>query len=105
MKELPILLYRDFWDVPRIFLASGEQSLLLFDCEFDKDVEDFGDEYKVFLMPELSEAELSGSWHGLSGKALRFLGEIPITEVGFDQTRRKFIQGEAITELLRRGAL
>lgn len=101
MKEVPIVQYRDFWDFPRIFLVSHEQSLFLFDCELDEDVEDFSSEYKVFLMPELSEADLSGSWNKLSERAIRFLGEIPVSEVRFDQTRRKFIEGEVVSELLK----
>ena len=102
MNKAYILQYREFWDVPRIFLVSFEQSLFLFDCHFDEEVEDFSNRYQVFLMPMLGEDSLSGSWCELSENAIRFLGEIPISEIKFDETRRKFIENETILKLLKR---
>ena len=51
--------------------------------------DDYEKAYKVFLMPDLSNEDLAGSWDDLSIKAKRFLGEIPISDVEFDATRRK----------------
>ena len=100
MKEAKIVQYRDFWDVPRIFLASFGHSLFLFDCKFSKESEDFNTEYEVFLMPELSENDLVGSWEGLANKALKFLGAIPVDAINFDETRRGSIKSEVISTLL-----
>lgn len=52
-------------------------------------------------MPYLEEQDLIGSWKRLPKKATRSLGEIPVQEVRFDETRRKFIEGEAVLKLLK----
>ncbi|HEX8267287.1 MAG TPA: hypothetical protein VF596_17950 [Pyrinomonadaceae bacterium] len=98
MKSIPIKQYRDFWDVPRIFLASKNDYLLLFDCKFDEKKEDYDDKYQVLVMPELTDNDLSDSWYHLSEKAVKYLGEIPINKVKFDKTDRQFIESEIVSE-------
>jgi hypothetical protein len=93
-----IISYRDFWDVPRIFLARHEGRVFLFDCPFDEDREDFADSYQVFLMPELAADALSGSWVGLSRQAVRHLGGVPVAQVTFDPTKRRQIDSTALAE-------
>jgi len=51
MAMIPIKQYRDFWDIPRIFLVEYGNSLFLFDCEFDEQKEDYGNVFHVYLMP------------------------------------------------------
>lgn len=101
MSTAYIQNYRDFWDFPKIFLVSFNGSLFLFDCKFSNDTEDFENKYQVFIMPELSENEINGSWYGLSDKSVKYLGEVPINQVQFDETRKKFINGEIITGLTK----
>jgi len=100
VKPAYIKQYRDFWDVPRIFLVVFDQSFFLFDCMFDPELEDFDDEYQVFVMPELGDADLAGSWKQLSEKSIRTLGKIKVSDVNFDETRRSFIDASAISQLL-----
>ena len=38
----PMLQYRDFWDVPRMFVLKRDETWLLFDCRFDDEVETRG---------------------------------------------------------------
>ncbi len=101
MREAYLRQYRDFWDYPRIFLVSFEGSSFLFDCKFDEKIEDYGNEYDVYSMPPLDDEALSGSWDRLIEKSIRLLGRIPIDQVRFDETRRSFIDGEVILQLLR----
>ena len=91
MNWLPIIEYRDFWDVPRIFFVRKNGVLLLFDCEFNDQKEDYSDEYKVYIMPELPAGE---SWKGIFERATEYLGNVPVDKVNFDETRRKFIQDD-----------
>ena len=98
MSLIRIDQYRDFWDFPRIFLASKNNCLLLFDCKFNEETEDYDDKYRVFIMPELSDNETSGSWYRLSEKAVKYLGEISVDRIKFDETRRHFIESEIISE-------
>ena len=63
----------------------------MFDCPFDNDLDDFPSSYKVYLMKDLTEEELDGSWEGLTKKSQRVLGNIPTEDVVFDPTREKEI--------------
>jgi hypothetical protein len=94
--------YRELWDVPRMFLATYRGRTVLFDCPFDEATEDYADSYRVYLMPELSEADLAGSWAELPGRAVAFLGEVSLAQVRFDSTRRKEVDASLLDELLVR---
>src|SRR2546421_11537120 len=91
--------YLGFWDVPRIFLVRHGGQLFLFDCPFDEGLDDYPETYAVYLMPELTEAELAGSWHRLAEKAVQRLGEIPVSAVQFDPTRRRQIDTAILNTL------
>jgi hypothetical protein len=99
-RPLPIVEYRDFWTILRMFLVRYESRLFLFDCEFDEEVEDFRDDFKIFLMPELSPEELDQAWLNLSRQSLRFCGCVPTASVNFDPTRREQVDAEAFVDLL-----
>lgn len=94
------ITYREFWDVPRVFLASYKGQTFLFDCRFDESEEDFKDHYEVHLMQALSPEDLSGDWQHLSERAKRHLGPAPIRNVVFDPTRRKAIDPRILDLLL-----
>ncbi len=100
MKRFAPILYRDFWDVPRIFLVEHKGVHFLFDCLFDESSEDFSGHYNVYLLPELGKFELEGSWAHLSKKAISSLGEIPIHQVSFDETKRKEIDVTLLENLI-----
>jgi hypothetical protein len=51
MAQLPIS-YRDFWDLPRIFVVRHQGRFLLFDCRFDEVLEDYPDEYRIHILPD-----------------------------------------------------
>jgi hypothetical protein len=101
MSDIQIKQYRDFWDVPRIFLVEFENLLLLFDCKFDEDKEDYRNNYEIFLMPDLSDNQLIGSWNELYKKSLKRIGEVFVSEVEFDETRRSYIDSEILFNLLQ----
>ena len=99
MKPWVPIQYRDFWDLPRIFIASYDRKLFLFDCPFDETAEDYPETYKVYILPGQREEELTGSWDKLHLRASHFLGEVPISKVEFDPTRRQGIQPSVLEEL------
>lgn len=92
--------YRDFYDVPRIFLVKHEGRLFLFDCPFDDELDEYSDSYRVYAMPPLSEADLEGSWENLPHLATGLLGTRPVNRVKFDSTKREAIDPAVIAELL-----
>lgn len=91
--------YREFWDVPRIFLARYEGKLFLFDCVFDETTEDFPDYYQVYQLPNLEPEELAGSWAHLSTKAILCFGKVPIQRIPFDASKRRNIASTILDEL------
>jgi hypothetical protein len=74
--------------------------------EFDDDEDDYSRFYKVYRLPFHSEEEIKSHpnyWMELD--AAEYLGQIPIAEVGLDETRRKSIEARAFeTWLSSRGA-
>jgi hypothetical protein len=79
------ITYRGYWDVPRIILARAGRSVFLLECLFDDDLDDYPDEYQVYLMPaDLDERSLPQDWGTLRGLAVRRLGVIPVGSVRFD---------------------
>jgi hypothetical protein len=56
---------------------------------FDDDLDDWEDQYRVYVLP--ADVELAGSWVDLELKAVRFLGRVPVETVRFDPRRRSQI--------------
>ncbi len=100
MNHWSTIHYRDFYDVPRIFIISYEGRQFLFDCPFDDDLDDYSPSYRVYAMPPLAEADLEGSWEHLPQLAISFLGTVPVNRAQFDPTRREAINTTIINELL-----
>jgi hypothetical protein len=100
--------YRDFWDVPRMFVVEVGGDTLLFDCPFDEDRDDYAPAYTVYQMPPLSDADLAGPWAGLPTRALRRLGTIDVPTVSFGSGGRSEVAWRAIEPFLaqvNRGSL
>jgi hypothetical protein len=94
------IIYRDFWDIPRLFIVRHLGRQYLFDCRFNESTEDFDEMYRLYVLPELPESELRGSWVDLAERAESYLGEIPTSAVKFDASRRRSIDPGIIDELL-----
>lgn len=97
MRSLASFSYREFYDVPRMIVLRRGGSLILLESMFEAGRDEYSDNYRVFVLPDI---ELQDSWEGLSSKATKFLGEIPICDVKFDSTLRKEIDPELIDRLL-----
>lgn len=93
--------YRDFYDLPRIFITTHDGKQYLFDCPFDDELDDYSDRYSVYQLPAILEVELQGSWERLPERAVGLLGAVPVSEVQFDPTKRERINTAVLEELLR----
>jgi hypothetical protein len=94
MNRWIAIKYRDFWDIPRIFFVEQGGQLYLFDCKFDRALDDYPETYEVFLMPSLTDADFAGSWADLWLRAVESLGRVPVSAVHFDPTRRAAIDAD-----------
>jgi hypothetical protein len=88
--------YGEFYDYPRMvrFEFSGEWYFL--SSSFDETRDEYPEVYEVYRLPFRSEEEFKANpyyWRDLS-KAVH-LGQIPIAEVGLDETRRRSIDAYA----------
>ncbi len=92
--------YRDFYDGPRIFLLRHDGHLLLLDSPFDDSIDEYSAFYNVYLMPELPQETLEGSWVHLRELASCQLGCIPVAAVEFDATRRYAIDTGSLEALV-----
>jgi hypothetical protein len=99
MSNRVAIKYMGFWDVPRIFIARHRGQTFLFDCAFDEELDDYPDSFKVYLLPDIQDHELPRDWTTLPGKAVRYLGEVPLKRVLFDPTKRQSIDSTILDEI------
>jgi hypothetical protein len=102
MNDRAPIRYRGFWDVPRIFLTQYRSQNFLFDCAFDEELDDYPEAYKVYSMPEIRDDELPKDWSLLLEKTTHYFGEVPVSRVQFDATRRASIDMGILDEILHR---
>jgi len=92
--------YRDFYDVPRIFVFESAGKTYLAECRYSEGVDDYERAYTLFEMPPLSQLALDASWENLSAQAIRKLGEIAVTKVVFDKSKRRQVNTDVFTGML-----
>lgn len=102
MSQWAPIQYREFWDVPRVFLVPYQGKWFLFDCPLDETTEDFPATYQVYVIPEPTGEELGGSWDKLHEKAIHNLGEVAISAVRFDPSKRREMDTSVLGELTAR---
>ena len=100
MVEIIPIKYRDFYDVPRMFVVSFHEKQFLFDCPFNEETEEYQNFYYVNLMPKLSEFDLEGSWDLLTEKAVLRLGSITVSDVNFDEIFRKYMNPAILYKII-----
>lgn len=93
-------IYREFYDVPRMILLQRGNLRILLESAFDTETDEYSNTYKVFVLPNISEEDLKGSWEGLASTATRLLGEIPVDDLDLDLSRRKEMDPVLIDNLL-----
>ena len=76
--------------MPRIFVVTLPDGLLVFDSPFSEALDDYEPEYSVYYLPWSEARRLHGRWNTLvEGAELR--GRIPVGAVEFNKTRRRMI--------------
>ena len=97
MGWIPIL-YRDFYDVPRAFIAEHEGTAYFFDCPFDAAFDDYPSSYMVYRLAPATKPTTEESWEGLSALG-QYVRNVLVAEITFDQTRRASIESAVYTSL------
>jgi hypothetical protein len=94
------IVYREFYDVPRVFLVSYMEYFFLFESLFNEEQDDYLKIYEVYLMPNLTQEEINGSWKDINQRAIRKICEVGIDEVKFDPTLRKEMDIDLLKQLI-----
>jgi hypothetical protein len=92
--------YGDFFDVPRLIILRYQGKLLLLQSAFDDTLDEYPKVYSVYELPESVEPLLAGSWLFLEQVKSTPLGEIPVSAVKFDSTKRKTLDPSILEALL-----
>jgi hypothetical protein len=95
-RWIDILDYRDFHDVPRVFIVEWRGKLLLFDCAFDDELDEYPDDYNVHEIAK--DISIPRDWTDISAFATRVCGQIPVREVVFDKTNRRQMNSAILDE-------
>jgi len=88
--------YRDFYDVPRAIVVWLQDAAYYLYCPFDSSSDDYSVFYKVYLL-DVEGAMLSSgqSWIGLE-KHGNLVGEVLVSEVEFDESKRRRLRLTAL---------
>ena len=88
MSDWSQIMYRDFWDVPRMVVARRGDEMFLFYSRFDESADCHTNHYEVLVLPLLSEQQLQGSWDDLEGLVLDRRPSIGLQDLPFVVPRR-----------------
>ena len=100
MPSTAPFVYREVYDVPRFLVVTHRGQQFLFESAFDEELDEYPAVYQVFLLRDVAEDELKGSWVHLSEKAQARLGAVPVQDVVFDETGRREIETGVLEGLL-----
>lgn len=102
--DLAPILYREFHDVPRLVVVFLGRRRVLLDCAFDDRAEDYVDHYDVYRLPD-GFVPPEGGWESLATQTTGRLEAIPVRDVRFDPTKRRFVGREAIERCAGSGGI
>lgn len=98
------ILYSGFYDFPLALTVRSGGDLYVSVRDFGEGVDEYGDEYRVFLMPPLmpplADEQTQSSWLRVEHRATRPVGKVAVKDVRFDATYRKEIDTAVLRALL-----
>ena len=97
MSDRLSFTYGEFYDFPRMLSFHIDGRWYLLRSFFDEDLDDYSLMYEVYLLPFRTEAEFKTQiefWRPVS--EYKNLGQILISEIGLDQTRRASMNADFI---------
>lgn len=100
MGEKAKISYREFYDVPRVFIIHHRGLNLLFDSKFDESRDDYLPDYEVYVLPANFDEQREASWQDLPSIATKHVGRIPVGAIVFDTTKRAEIDTAVVDRLL-----
>jgi len=69
--------------------------------EFDDEIDDYSTSYSVFALPDsVGNSVQAGNWDSLNKTSMTEIGQIPVSSVTFDPTKRKELDASVLDDLL-----
>lgn len=96
------ILYSGFHDAPLAFTVRHSGVHFLFWREFDENLDEYEDAYRVFVLPNIPDREIKKSWTTLRSKVKSYLGKVAVRDVAFDPTKRRELQTSILDVLIER---
>jgi hypothetical protein len=95
--------YVEFFDVPRFIMFRYQKHLFLLESFFDKDKDDYDENYSIQILPSWVEQKIAdSSWEVLDEDiGAKLLGEVPVKDVVFDPTRRRKLDPAFLDKYLK----
>lgn len=109
MDKMVPFQYSGFWDAPLgIYLEYWGKPFVLL-REFDEELDEYEDHYKVYVLPHSASHSPLPSisddfWKSFGQLNLAPAGQIPVSLVKFDPTKRKELDASILDELVVRAA-
>src|SRR5688572_9320712 len=98
MTWLPIR-YAEFYDVPRAFAIEHEGDVLVFNCPFDDEADDYATLYRAYRIPDTSLAALEHLSLNAMVEQGRPIGSVAAEAIRFDPTLRGAVDSSFLTTL------
>ncbi|MEO8385727.1 MAG: hypothetical protein ABI583_10830 [Betaproteobacteria bacterium] len=83
-----VIEYREFYDVPRMIVATNDEGAFLFYSRFDEHLDSYLTHYEVFRLPNTLINDLPRSWVDLEQRAIGRIADVPVNELPFAVERR-----------------
>ena len=101
-RQMVSFKYVDFYDVPRLIMFRYQDHLFLLASYFNEDTDDYDENYSIEVLPSWVEQKIADlSWQVLEEDiGARLLGEIPVKDVIFDQTKRQSLHPTFLNKYL-----
>jgi hypothetical protein len=93
--------YFSFWDVPRTFAFERGGDLYVLKSEFDDDLDEYPDDYEVFVVPGFGNLSVVSDWKSIEPLPKTSVGRVPVASVRFDESRRKYVDGSFLDAIRR----
>ena len=85
----------------RLVLVRHQDRTFLLQSAFDEELDEYSDLYAVYAVPaSVVIADEPSSWRFLENAALDHIGEIPVSDVRFDESKTKMLDPSVIDRLL-----
>ncbi len=98
---LRAIKYFGYWDVPRTFVFERDERLYLLMSEFDDALDEYPDEYQVFLVSGARRLSSVSDWTTVEPLLKTIVGKVPIAEVHFDSSKREYVDDGFLSKLVK----